>query len=221
MAKTITERVHSELRENILAGRHKPGERLKFADLQERYSASISVIREALTKLAEQDLVISEPQVGFQVVTLSRDDLSDLTEARALIEPMVFDWAVKEGDVAWESRVMASHHLLARTPTYDSEEPFALTGEWREAHVAFHRALLQGCPNRRLRSVADSLRDAAELYVAWSQIGPQAVERDVEAEHQKLLDTVLSRSLSVATEVLESHIRRTSDSLLKSDELSD
>src|SRR3954451_12984440 len=66
-AITRSEQVFSQLRTDILSGRLLPGTRLRFADLTERYDCSTSVVREGLSRLAEQGLVQSEPQHGFHV----------------------------------------------------------------------------------------------------------------------------------------------------------
>src|SRR5512143_1792260 len=77
---TRSEQVYTRLRADILAGRLLPGSKLRFADLTKRYECSMSVVREGLSRLAEQGLVQSEPQHGFHVSPLSLDDLVDLTD---------------------------------------------------------------------------------------------------------------------------------------------
>jgi DNA-binding GntR family transcriptional regulator len=208
MPRTLTEELHDRLRADILAGRLRPGERLKLAELQQRYGASMGVVREALIRLAEQGLVRSEPQVGFAVTPLSRDALMELTEARIAIEGLVLARAVVHGDTRWEAGVVAAHHVLARTPLRPESD------EWSRAHLAFHRALLDGCPNRRLREIADALRVSAELYRTWSQTIGGEPDRDVAGEHEALLAAVLDRDADLATTRLAAHLRRTTDNLL-------
>ncbi|HEY0410171.1 MAG TPA: GntR family transcriptional regulator, partial [Candidatus Dormibacteraeota bacterium] len=66
---TRTQAVHDELRRELLdlSGQFEPGQRLKLLPLAERFDASLSVVREALTRLAEQGLVVATPQHGFSV----------------------------------------------------------------------------------------------------------------------------------------------------------
>jgi|SRR5882757_130703 len=210
---TRAERVYVELRSDILAGRRHPGERLPFADLSARYGASMGVVREALTRLAAEGLVESEPQYGFRVMPVSPDDLRHLTEARRAIEPLVLRLAVEQGGLAWEAQVVAAHHRLARTPPRAANDPDRLSEQWAEAHAEFHRTLLMGCSNPRLRAVASSLRDATELYRRWSATLDQH-ERDVSAEHRAMLDAVLAHDAEAAAEALSAHIQRTTDLLL-------
>lgn len=202
------------LRADILAGRLTPGSRLPFAELCARYDASMGVLREALSRLAEQGLVRVEPQQGYRVTPLSVEDLADLTAARVRIEGLVLREAIAEGDLGWESQVIALLHTLARTPQTDPDDPARLGEAWTRAHAAFHAGVLAGCGNRRLRAVADGLRDSAELYRQWSLPLGHAGDRDIAGEHRALLDAVLERDADNAVTVLTRHIEHTTEVLL-------
>src|SRR6476661_9145774 len=80
-------RVRDLLEEAILEGDLKPGERLRAEALAQRFGTSRTPIREALLQLEGQGLVEVEPNRGAVVRTFDRDDLMDLYEVRALIEP--------------------------------------------------------------------------------------------------------------------------------------
>jgi DNA-binding GntR family transcriptional regulator len=212
--RTLNESVTAELREEILTGQLLQGERLRLAELSARFSVSLSVVREALTRLTEQGLVRSEAQVGFQVTPISQEDLSDLTAARVHIECLTLQQAIESAGLGWEASVVAAHHVLARTPQMSTTDPARMSDEWAAAHRAFHRAILDGCGSRRLREIAGNLRDAAELYQRWSRTLAKNQVRDVEAEHRELLDAVVSRDADRAVASLAAHIQRTTDDLL-------
>ncbi len=80
-------RVRDLLEEAILEGELKPGERLRAEALAQRFGTSRTPIREALLQLEGQGLVEVEPNRGAVVRTFDRDDVLDLYEVRALIEP--------------------------------------------------------------------------------------------------------------------------------------
>lgn len=206
-ARSNSDVVFDSLRADILAGVHAPGVKLKFADLADRYQASVSVLREALARLAEQRLVESEPRVGFRVVGLSGADLQDLTRTRIEIESLAIRHAIAEADLAWESELLASHHRLDRTPMLTDTDPRRISDEWEEAHAAFHRALVSGCGSVWLVAIADNLRDCSELYRRWS--GAREPGRDVAAEHQLILDSALARDDDAAVAALVDHYDRT------------
>jgi DNA-binding GntR family transcriptional regulator len=212
-ALTRTEQVYSDLRADILSGRLLPGDKLRFADLIERYDCSTSVVREGLSRLAEQGLVQSEPQHGFHVTPLSEDDLDDLTTARCALEGLVLRMSIEHGDIAWESEIVAAHHALDRTSMESVGDPEVMSEEWTQFHARFHAALLAACPNQRLRNMALSLRDAAELYRQWSRPIGHDAHRDVAGEHRALTDAALSGNAAEAVRLLEEHLRRTTRAL--------
>ncbi|MFG3248816.1 GntR family transcriptional regulator [Streptomyces sp. NPDC048187] len=203
--------VHAQIREDIFQGVLRPGQRLRLVELAQRFSVSQSVVREALTRLAEQGLVHAAPQQGFSVVTVSLDDLNDLTEARIELETLVLRRAIERGDIKWEAAVVAAHHHLAGL---DAVRPDGtLDGDWFSVHEHFHQTLLEACGNARLLAAALSLRDAATLYRRWSRPVGHDVDRDVAGEHRQIVDAVLSRDADAAADLLARHIDRTSEAL--------
>lgn len=214
MAKTTaprasTEDVHDRLRADVLGGVYAPGSKLKFAMLCERYGASVSVVREALTRLAEQGLVEAEPNVGFHVRTLSVADLLDLTATRIDLETLALRYSIERGDTEWETQLVAAHHRLERTPMLTDDAPVRISDEWERAHTIFHDALLEGCGSPWLLSVAYTLRGAAEFYRRWSQVHEPG--RDVAAEHRAITAASLDRDAAEATRLLAAHYQHTAD----------
>jgi len=206
---------YATLQSDILSGRLRPGDRLKFPPLCERFGLSPSVVREALNRLADQGLVRMQPHVGFQVTPLSVGDLKELVQARVHVETEVFRLAVEHGDLQWETSIVAAHHMLARIPEKDLADPARTNPAWDEAHAAFHRTLLLGCPNGRLLDLALRLRQEFKLYRHWSDALKDAVDRDAASEHRLLADAAVTRDSGLALERLTAHIVNPADRLLR------
>ncbi|HZZ48126.1 MAG TPA: GntR family transcriptional regulator [Pseudonocardia sp.] len=211
---TRAEQVYDQLYAELLNlnGSYQPGQQLKSMELAARFGASLSVIREALTRLAAQGLVVATPQRGFRVRDLSVPDLADLTRVRVQIESLALRQAVALGDVAWETRVVAAHHTLERTPGFDAAG--LVNEDWAIAHRAFHQALLAGCASPRLEGIATSLRDAAELYRRWYWALTDDHDRDIPGEHRRLRDLAIARDADAAVELLTEHIERAPNELI-------
>ena len=210
---TRTDRLHAALRADILGGRLVPGERLKFPALSERYGTSVGTAREVLVRLTAEGLVKNQAHHGYVVTPLSHAELRDLTTARIEIESLVLGMSVTAGDVAWESRLVAAHHVLERTSYLDpdAERP---ADRWTVAHAEFHAALVGACSNRRLLDIARSLREEAELYRQWSVSLSGDRDRDVAAEHRALFDAALARDFEQAQQLVRDHLARTADLLI-------
>lgn len=207
--------VFARLREDILNGDLLPGSKLAFSPMIERYSASVGVMREALSRLCELGLVISEPQVGYRIPYISADDLADLSLARCEIECAALVQSVAHGALEWETSVVASHYALERTPVWGETTPQAVNPEWSARHTAFHVALISGCRSHRLIEIAASLRDANQIYWSWSNgVTLDRDRRDFESEHRAIKDAALARDAVSASELLRAHLQKTADILL-------
>src|ERR1700745_1517745 len=203
---TRTEQVYEVIRSELLNGVLHPGQKLKMVELTDRFGVSQSVIREALTRLTEQGLLIATPQRGFRVRDLSIQDIAELTETRVQVESLALRLAVERGDLQWETGILAAHHRLERTPV--SRDDGTVSEDWSVHHRDFHQALLVGCGNRRLRAATPSLRDSAELYRRWYWVLTDDHQRDLAAEHRQLRELALARDADRAIEVLTEPIAR-------------
>jgi DNA-binding GntR family transcriptional regulator len=209
---TLGGQVYEQLRAAILSGRLQPGQRLKVADLSAEHGVSLNVVREALNRLTGEQLVTTEPQVGFAVKNLSLDDFGDLVRVRIAIESTALRWSIENGDIAWQSKVVAAHYLLDNTPMTAPDRPQQLTYEWIRAHSSFHATLLSASGSPRMEAVTRSLSDAAELYRRWSL--PLA-ERNLPGEHADLMKAALAREPDSAVAALTQHISRTHHTLIE------
>ncbi|HEY4332188.1 MAG TPA: GntR family transcriptional regulator, partial [Ilumatobacteraceae bacterium] len=189
-----------------------PGQRIKPAEIRDRFDVSVGVVREALTRLAEQHLVRSELNKGFQVVSISADELRQLTDARKVNEGAALRMSIERGDVSWEGEVLAAHHRLVRTPIYPYNDPDHTNEGFSAAHDQFHFILMAACGNEYLLDVCRRLFDAAELYRRWSTSGGKT--RDAKAEHKAIMEAALARKSDDAVALYQKHIDRTAEVIL-------
>ncbi|WP_432182817.1 FCD domain-containing protein [Streptomyces sp. NBC_00063] len=210
---TRANELYEQLRADIFRGRFAPGQRLKFPDLCARYSISVGVAREALTRLSAERLVTPQAHQGYAVASLSAEELGDLTYARVELESLTFQLSVRQGSGQWESQVVAAHHLLSLRER-EVVGGGARGDEWYQAHEAFHTVLLAGCGNRRLVQMAHSVRAEAELYRRWAEPFIYENGRDPAAEHQALAQAVIDRDSERATRLMRDHIAFTTQMLL-------
>ncbi|MFJ6539775.1 GntR family transcriptional regulator [Streptomyces sp. NPDC091385] len=210
---TRAQEVYDRIRGSLLRGELAPGSRLRMGDFTERYGVSLSVVREAVTRLAGEGLVEATPQRGFAVTALTVDDLQDLTRTRVLIETLALAESVKHGSLAWEASVVATHHALAHTPMLTPEGH--VDPAFTVAHRDFHHTLLAGCGSARLEAIATGLRDCAELYQYWSHEFGGDTTRDIAAEHRAIAELTVARDEAGATRALREHIERTTAALIR------
>lgn len=212
-ARTLAAEVLGRLRADIVTCRLKPGEPLRFEPLKETYGASFTTLREALTALAADGLVVSEGQRGFRVAPVSRADLTDLTEARVLIERELIRLAVEKGDDEWQVAARSAFHRMTLAEERIGPK-YALTLEWKLVHRQFHEALVSACGSPILLGVRANLFARAERYRSLSSMY-RRTKRDKRGEHKAILDAVLSRNTDKAQMLLDRHIRSTTRNVLE------
>lgn len=210
--KTLAERALKLLREEVLAGRLAPGARLRPNELQRRYGLGLSPIREALTRLSSEGLVVAEGQRGFAVGAVSLAELEDLSRTREHIESLVLTDAIARGDAAWEAGIVAAFHLLSRTPIPRDPADGAAAARWEASHRAFHQALVSACSSPWQLRFHAQLVDHSERYRRvrlFHGTRPRQLARDVEAEHRAIMEAVLAKDTKRATGLMTEHLRRT------------
>lgn len=210
--KTLARQAHSLLRDDILSGQLRPGERLRTKGLQERYGLGLSPLRESLQRLSAEGLVIVDEQRGFSVAAVSLAELKDLTLARTSLESIMLPMAMKQGDDDWEAQIVAAFHRLSRTALPSGPDAGEAARQWESRHRAFHDALVAGCDSPWLMRLHGQLVDQTERYrmirlQRMSQQKPAA--RDVHAEHRALMEAVLARDTEQAVALMREHLQAT------------
>lgn len=199
------------IRDEVLSGQLPADTKLRLAEYGARFGVSLSVVQQAMSRLAEQGLLQANPQRGFSTLPLSVDDLQSLTRARVMIETSTLREAIALGDLEWEAQVVAAHHRLAAFSNHD----FVCTSSRLvQAHSDFHLTLLAGSKNQHLIAAASALRDRALIYLHWAREFGDDTQRDVTAEHRRLVDCTIARQPDEAARVLADHIERTAFAVL-------
>lgn len=207
--RTLAELAYRKLRDDIVWGRLLPGEPLRSDDLRARYALGVSPLREALSRLAVERLVVAEGQRGYRVAPVSAQEARDVLAVRLLIEGEALARSIRLGGVEWETALMTAFHRLSRMPLPVGAGADPET--WAEMHRAFHMALLGACDSPWLLNYASNLYDQAERYRLMRVLRtPKAVlARDIAAEHRELLEAALARDADRATRALREHYSRT------------
>jgi GntR family transcriptional regulator, carbon starvation induced regulator len=212
--RSLTSRAFEQLRVDIIGATLKPNERLRIQALSERYGVGATAIREALSRLVPEGLVVFEDQRGFCVAPMSRADLLDLSRTRIDVESLAVGYAVQRGDIQWESDLMSAFHRLSRTPPPSDS---AQRQTWAEAHRQFHAALIAGCGSATLIRLCSLLYDLSERYRNFANSQRESGSRDVGVEHKALLDAALARDAGELTPLLASHFNRTTEIIQNAD----
>lgn len=210
-SKTLMGSVYDRLRRDIVDGALPPGARLRFEELRESYGVGLSPLREALTRLAAEKLVILEQNCGFHVAPISRSDLKDLLFMRQEIESLAILRSIERGDDQWEAAIVAAIHALGKRQSLTPDGH--IDPEWETRHRRFHDSLVAACDSPRLLLYRQQLTDHADRYRRLSHRYSLS-GRDHLAEHCALSDAVVARDAAQANRLIRQHLGRTVDIIL-------
>jgi DNA-binding GntR family transcriptional regulator len=203
LATSIADRAYDRIRADIVFGRLTPGARLRLDRLANDYGASVSTLREILSRLSSENLVIAEGQRGFRVAPVSPEGFQDVAAMRLLLETYALSLSFASGDLEWESRVVAAHHKLAFMERRMLAGDQTGTELWKRYDREFHQSLIEACGSQTLLDLYGGVFDQYLRYqmVAIVFRGEVAAE-----EHRILLDCAMSRSADRACEELARHV---------------
>lgn len=212
-ASTLASSVYERLKSDILTTALEPGRKLQLRFLMDHYGAGQTPLREALNRLASEDLVEGRDQRGFFVQTVSQAELLELTKTRCWVEGLALRESMANRTAQWEEDLVVAHHRLDRTPRSLSEEKFEDNPEWERVHRRYHRVLISNCGSRPLIAFAEQLADRLYRYRQMS-IRKVFRTRPVADEHEAILKEVLKGDETAASERLERHYKRTAEAIV-------
>jgi len=207
-----TANAYEMLRSEILYGDLMPGERLRVAELNARYHLGLTPIREALMRLATEGLVLNESHRGARVRETSMAEFADLMETRRSIERLCLERSMALGDETWEAQVISSMHLLSRAALPTSPDDRETATDWEARHRQFHLSLVSACDSGWLLNFWNTLVDHSERYRKVRLLFHREIAadvRDLNAEHERIMEAVLARDVGKATALMDEHLSRT------------
>jgi DNA-binding GntR family transcriptional regulator len=206
-----SERVAAYLRESILSGRIRPGERLRQEEIAERMGASRLPVREALRMLEAEGLTELETNKGARVPLLRGREVDLLYQMREQLEPLALTESLPRLDHDDLNRL---GELQSRIETWPGVDEFLVLD--RE----FHLLSYSRCDMEHLLTSVTRLWNSTQYYrrIYMTITGPAKLWI-VNAEHALILDALRRGDATDAGLCLKGHIRRTRVELLHHSEI--
>lgn len=201
--------VFNTLRQAILKGELKPGERLMEIALAEKLGVSRTPIREAMRKLEQEGLVVMIPRRGAQVANITEKDLNDVLEVRIALENV----AIEKACTHMSEEDMNKLWLAAKEFEYTIEEGNLV--KLAEADVAFHEIIYQSSDNKRLIQVLNNVRE--QIYRYRVEYLKEGETRDqLVREHEELTKAIRERNVERAKQLSFQHIENQRMAIIRS-----
>lgn len=207
--------VLARLRSDIVSSVFEPETKLKFADMTKRYDVGVGTLREALSQLVSEGFVTLEAGKGFKVAPVSAEELIEITEHFIYLEMRAVRDAIEHGDDDWEANIVAVHHRLSLIETLPWAERMERHSEWVQRHRDFHEAIVAACTGRWLFRLRSIMFDQLDRYRFVTKKTAEGLGGKKFKEHREIMVATLARDADRAAQLIEEHIRDTSDRAIK------
>jgi len=199
----LRDRVHSELREALLSGKHIPGEMLIESVLAQDFGVSKTPVHDALHRLAEEGMLKAIPRTGYLVESISEQDVREDFHLRLLLEVEAARLAAKRiSDSQLEElreRERKLHHGGFKDPI--------------QCNKCFHVRIARIAGNQKMAQIIENILDRLGRRL---RLDPHMIEAGFSKEHERILFELEERDANKAKEAMRDHIVQTEERLLHS-----
>ncbi len=191
--------VFNTLRQAILKGELKPGERLMEMHLANKLGVSRTPIREAIRMLEQEGLAVTIPRKGAQVAKMTEKDLQDVLEVRDALDELAVTCAFER---------MTSEQFVQLKEAMNAFEVAIATDDVRqivEADEAFHDVIYAAAANPKLENIINSAREQMYRY-RYEYVKDASVYQQLVDEHKAIISGFEKKDLQYIKDIMHTHL---------------
>lgn len=197
--KPLGEVVFEYLRNAILAGELKPGERLMEVTIADQLGVSRTPVREAIRKLEKESFVIMIPRKGAYVADLTKKDILEVLEIRKELEGFA-------AYLAAERMSLSEKESLGRVVEKFNESLLNMDKKnMIESDNEFHSLIFEATKNQRLINIIYDLHDQFQRFrlIYFNEFNNY---KEIQASHKRIFDAIIKQDGSEARVEAENHV---------------
>lgn len=194
-ASIVTDRLRTSIVDGSLA---PPGSQLSEVELANRFGVSRGPVREALQRLVQEGLLLSEPHRGVFIPVLTDEDFLDIYLAREALESAAVRTIVANDNAAEAARSLDQH--VTAMERAEAQGDWAAVGN---SDLEFHVALVDASGSQRLRRMFSTVISETRLCLGVLTAGE--ARSDLVQEHRRVCDLMQEGKIELALAVLKKH----------------
>lgn len=196
---SAAQRIETALREEIAAGELAPGQRLDEIGLATRFGASRTPVREALSRLTAQGVLVQGERRGVFVAEYTRQDLSQIFEAMHEIEAACARIASQRLNLLTKSEIEAAQARCVEAAQSGDRAAYL------RANEAFHTTIYRATGNPYMAEIASEFRHRTGPFRAKKFSTPEDLLASAQS-HQDLIDDIFSEDSTTASKGMRDHM---------------
>lgn len=205
---SLRETTQAWLREAILGGRYKAGEKLIERELCELTGASRSVLREALSHIEAKGLIVRQSYRGFKVAQVSTRSIFEIFELRATVETFAAELFTERASEQEVAEIGAAFAAIERGILDSDLTKIRAAKDW------FFSVLYSGCRNNEIRRAMENVSDRI-AYLRTQLMSDPRRRQDSLVEMRQLAAALQDRNRVEARAASLAHLESARDSLVR------
>ena len=197
--KSLVQIAQDAIRRGIIQKELKLGQPLKEAALARPLQISNTPVREALSLLKAEGLVVSVPHKGYRVFTLNQEELVAFCELRFTLEAQALRYGIERNP---KELVQKLHGVLLKMQKNQDE---SLREEYLNLDTLFHMSFFKACQNDFLLGHYQKINSMIETMRHYISISNEATQKSLES-HKAIVNEIDQGRIPKAIELLEDHI---------------
>jgi DNA-binding GntR family transcriptional regulator len=204
--KTLHEEIANNLRDMIMSGELREGDKIKENDLCDMMGISKTPLREALRVLSAEGLIRLIPNRGSYVTTPTFEEIKEMFDVMSVLEGVCARTAAEKMNAKDFSKLEKLHNKL--------EESFRRRDQKKYIHQnnSYHALVQELAGNKTLNQIVNGLRQKILLYRFQSLNLPERFEQSIR-EHRDLLAAFRNRDPEKAEMLMTSHLKKQCEAL--------
>ena len=209
--KTLVSQTYQMIHDSIIAGRVLPGESLPQEQLAEEMGVSARTVREALSRLVAEGLLVAEPHHSVRVARFTIEDQEELYQMRSVIEGMAAEAAATR--ITQQELDHLQEIILLASQTNDPSS----TDQARHYNEDFHWTIICASGKKQFARALKLIWNVMFTYFeAYEQHEGRVVRREEDIlSHKAILKALNERDGEMARKMIQEHIRITFEGQLK------
>jgi DNA-binding GntR family transcriptional regulator len=200
--RTLGDHVTQRLREAILSGQLRPGQRVVEREIAETMQMSRGPVRDALKELESERLVVRYPHKGTFVAWLTLRDAEEIYSLREALENLALDYAIRYAT----DQQLDELDRIVNAMAAQGEQGYTQF-EATDLDLEFHDTLHRISGHTRVLGAWRALRSQVRMLILSHRMRQPSDFRDRGIKwHQRLAAAVRQRDITVAREVLHQHL---------------
>ena len=191
--------VFHTLREAILKGELKPGERLMELQLASKLGVSRTPIREAIRMLELEGLAVTFPRKGAEVAKMTEKDMEDVLQIRRALDELAVGLAC---DNMTEEKLEQLYKAMIR---FEESTRSGDVKQTAQTDMEFHEVIYQAADNPKLVNMLNNLREQMYRYRVEYLKNDDVYPRLIE-EHKKIYEGLKQNDKETVVEIVGYHV---------------